>query len=92
MATSSTRNSSFTQQYDNTTGENAAHKIGGDLENAMNQYDNQLLTNPLAAVASANRIRRLSAYLDAFNSGGDLGWHKVIQKNKIRFLNRNCCD
>jgi hypothetical protein len=75
--------SSYRRSVDHASGANAANKAGSDLDAALADYDSLLLKDPMAAVASANRIRRLQAYLTAFKTGGNLAYHEVIPRSRL---------
>ena len=75
--------SSYRRSVDHASGANAANKVGNELEAALADYDSLLLKDPMAAVASANRIRRLQAYLSAFKGGGNLAFHEVIPRSRL---------
>lgn len=80
---SSSSSSSYRRSVDHASGQNAANKVGQELDAAIADYDTLLLKDPLAAVASANRIRRLQAYLNAFKSGGNLAFHEVVPRSRL---------
>ena len=79
----SSSSSQYRRSVDHASGQNAANKVGGDLESAMGEYDALLLKDPLAAVSSANRIRRLMSYLQAFKTGGNLAFHDVVPRSRL---------
>ena len=75
--------SSYQATTDHASGQNAANKVGQELEGAMASYESQLMSDPLAAVSSANRIRRLQSYLNAYRNGGNLASHEVIPRSRV---------
>lgn len=80
---SSTTNSSYTTTTDYTSGQDAANAIGQALMDAEASEFAQLMTNPIAAVATGDRIRKLQAYLDAYRGGYQLPDQVVIPHARL---------
>ena len=80
---SSTTNSSYTTTGDYTSGQDAANAIGQALMDAEASEFAQLMTNPIAAIATGDRIRKLQAYLDAYRGGYQLPDQVVIPHARL---------
>ena len=80
---SSTTNSSYTTTGDYTSGQDAANAIGNALMDAEASEFAQLMTNPIAAIATGDRIRKLQAYLAAYRGGYQLPDQEVIPYARI---------
>ena len=80
---SSSTNSSYTATDDYTSGQDAANAIGNALMDAESSEFAQLMTNPIAAIATGDRIRKLQAYLAAYRGGYQLPDQEVIPYARI---------
>ena len=80
---SSSANSSYTTTGDYTSGQDAANAIGNALMDAEASEFAQLMTNPIAAIATGDRIRKLQAYLAAYRGGYQLPDQEVIPYARI---------
>ena len=80
---SSSTNSSYTTTGDYTSGQDAANAIGNALMDAEASEFAQLMTNPIAAIATGDRIRKLQAYLAAYRGGYQLPDQEVIPYARI---------
>jgi len=81
--TTSQTSSNYSRSMDYASGQNAANEIGNQLEQEQMKIEQLMLKDPMAAVASANRIRRLQAYLSAYKTGQNLGFHEVIPQARL---------
>jgi hypothetical protein len=80
---SSTNNSSYTATGDYTSGQDAANAISQALMDAEASEFAQLMTNPIAAVATGDRIRKLQEYIKAYRGGYQLPDQVVIPHARL---------
>lgn len=80
---SSSTNSSYTTTGDYASGQDAANAIGQALMDAEASEFAQLMTNPIAAIATGDKIRKLQAYIDAYRGGYQLPDQVVIPHARL---------
>ncbi len=80
---SSSANSSYTTTGDYTSGQDSANAIGQALMDTEASEFAQLMTNPIAAIATGDKIRKLQAYIDAYRGGYQLPDQVVIPHARL---------
>jgi hypothetical protein len=83
MGQSHTSSSSVSGAYDFAGGQDAAHKQSMLMADLEGTKLSQLMSDPVAAISSANRIRRIQDYLAAYRGGYQLPDQEVIPRVRL---------
>lgn len=69
--------------YDHASGQNAASQKSDEAGQLDASYLQALMSDPVAALGQANRIRQLQAYLNAYRGGYQLPDQEVIPRTRL---------
>lgn len=79
----SSNSSNSSQQYDYTSGQNAANQMGQQILAAKNMRDQAMLRDPMSVAASIMNIRRMQDYMNAYKNGHNLQDQEVIRDGRL---------